>query len=267
MIQQILRVFDLNKKEEKAFNSVRELGTQPASNIARVTGIPRNSVRFILDGLVEKGLLVKNMRGNTQFYTVERAENIIRHLKVRQTRMNDKFDTQIKLVKDFGAEINPHSRTTARKPKITFYEGSDGLEKVYEHTLSAKNGIKSWASFEGMHGTLPQYFETYYKRRAKKRVFIESIHPDSEISRERQKHDKEEWRDSALVSPTKCNWIPEIQVYDNFVNIASWHEKLGILIESPEIAQAMKSIFDLSFEAAKNDQGKRDDEDSEGEKE
>jgi len=258
MIGQILRVFDLKPKEQNVFKAVREFGTQPASNISRMTGIPRNSVRFILDALVDKGLLVKNIRGNTQYYTVERPENIIRHIKIRQTKINDKFNTQIKLVKDFGAEINPHSRTTARRPKITFYEGLTGLEKVYEHTLTARNGIKSWASFEGMHDTLPVYFETYYKRRAGKGIFIESIHPDSEIARIHQKKDKEELRDSALVDPKKCNWVPEIQVYDNFINIASWHEKLGILIESPEIAQAMKSIFDLSFEAAKNDQKNRD---------
>ena len=39
-------------------------------------------------------------------------------------------------------------------------------------------------------------------------------------------------------------------MYNNKINIASWKEKLGIIIESEEIADAMRVIFDMAFEAA-----------------
>lgn len=77
-----------------------------------------------------------------------------------------------------------------------------------------------------------------------------SIHPDTESARDITSRNVEENRDSQLVPPDKFYWTPEIQVYDNKVNIASWKEKLGIIIESQEIADAMKQIFDLSYEAA-----------------
>ena len=57
-------------------------------------------------------------------------------------------------------------------------------------------------------------------------------------------------RESALVPPAKYNWIPEIQIYNDKINIASWKEKLGIIIESPEIAEALKAAFEMSFETA-----------------
>jgi len=255
MIEKILRSFNLNKKEVKAFNAVREFGTQPASNVARITEIPRNSVRFVLDGLVQKGLLNKLTRGNTQYYTIESKERIIRQLKIQKIRADEKFDAQIKLIQNFGNDLNPHSRTTAKKPQITFYEGRDGLEKVYEHTLSTKGPIKSWASFGKMHEELPQYFNTYYKRRSKKKIPVFTIHSSTEPDCECLKHGKN-LNETVFVSSKKYSWIPEIQVYGNFVNIASWHEKLGILIESPEIAQALSSIFDLSFDAVKKDNKK-----------
>ncbi len=252
MISQILKSFNLNQKEAQIFEKVRDLGTQPASNIARVMDMPRNTVRFILDGLVQKGLLIKTNRGNTQYYAVEAVKNIIRKLKVQKIRQSEKIDSQINLLEKFGKELNPATVHSAKKPKITFYEGTDGLERVYEHTLSAKDDIKSWASFEGMHETMPEYFDTYYARRAKKKIKIHSIHPDSEFARERQKNDEKEYRESALVPANKFEWVPEIQVYDDFINIVSWHEKLGIIIESPEISQAMKTIFDMAFETAKS---------------
>ena len=251
MLSQLLKAFNLNPKEMKILEKVRDLGTQPASNIARVMDMPRNTVRFILDSLVQKGLLVKTNRGNTQYYAVDAVKNITRRLKVQKVRNAEKFDQQIQLLEKFESELNPAYKHAANRPKITFYEGGDGLERVYEHTLSAKEPIKSWASFEGMHEALPEYFDTYYARRSKKKIKICSIHPDTEFARERQKRDEKEWRESALIPEDKFHWIPEIQVYDDFINIASWHEKLGIIIESPEIAQAMKTIFDMAFETAK----------------
>ncbi len=252
MLSKILQSFGLNAKQQLVFCKVMDLGTQPASNIARVTDLPRNSVRFILDELVKDGLLIKSNRGNTQYYTVESKENIIRHLKVRKLHIDQQLETQIKLVETFGAELNPNAhKASSRRPKITFYEGTDGLEKVYEHTLTAKEKyIRSWANFDGMHEALPEYFASYYTRRNKKKIKITSIHPDSDMARKRKEVDAEEGRQSILVPPKKYTWVSGIRVYDDFINITSWSEKLGIIIESPELAQSMASIFDLCARAA-----------------
>jgi hypothetical protein len=40
-------------------------------------------------------------------------------------------------------------------------------------------------------------------------------------------------------------------MYDNKIMIASWKEKLGIIIESAEITDAMKKIFELALIGAK----------------
>jgi hypothetical protein len=96
----------------------------------------------------------------------------------------------------------------------------------------------------------PDYFNTYFKRRAKKNIAMKAIHPQTADSIAGQKRDAQELRQSALVPADKYYWEPEIQMYDNKVNITSWKEKLGIIIESQEIADALKMIFDLSYEAA-----------------
>ena len=257
MLDQVFRVFNLNKKERLIFQSLLELGLQPASNVARKTNLARNTVRFVLDKLVEKGLCAKTNRGNTHFYQVEPPANIIRHLKIQQNHANSNFDAQIHLVKNLGSLLDSAQNSKINAPKITFYEGLSGLEKVYEHTLSAKETIRSWANFDGMHSTLPEYFDDYYQRRAKHKIWVKSIHPDSDLARQHQKKDSEEWRESVLVPPEKVNWVPEIQVYDEWVNIASWRENLGILIQSPQVADAMKAIFDFCFSAAKDAQNRR----------
>ncbi|HCI03460.1 MAG: helix-turn-helix domain-containing protein [Candidatus Peribacteraceae bacterium] len=255
MISNLLKSFRLTAKETKIFMKVLELGSQPASNVARVCEMPRNTVRSILDGLVKKGLMVKTRRANTQYYSTERKENLIRALKHKKVRMDEEIDRQIDLLEVYGEELSARHWAKSR-PKITFYEGTDGLEKVYEDTLTARTGLKSWASTDDMLEAMPEYFKTYFKRRTGNGIPMRSIHPDTESAKDITNRNESELRDSAIVPADKYYWTPEIQVYNNKVNIASWKDKLGIIIESEEIADAMRAFFDLSFEAAEK-YGKR----------
>jgi len=250
MVDALLKTFDLTHKEAKVFLKVLELGSQPASQVARVCEMPRNTVRSILDVLVKKGLMIKTRRANTQYYATEKKENLLRALKLKKAKQIEAIDTQIELLEHYGDELNAHHWAKSR-PRITFYEGIAGLEKVYEDTLTAKSGLKSWASCSDLLEAMPAYFTTYFKRRAKKGIPMRSIHPDEPVAREIMSHDTEELRESALVPKDRFYWTPEIQIYNNKINIASWKEKLGIIIESEEIAEALRTIFDMSFETAK----------------
>lgn len=250
MLTNILRSFQLTPKEIKVFMKVLELGSQRASQIARVAEMPRNTVRSILDGLVKKGLMVKTNRANTQYYATERKESIIRALKYKKIRLDEEIADQIQLLESYGEELSVRHFAKSR-PRITFYEGIAGLEKVYEDTLTAETGLKSWASTDDMLEAMPDYFRTYFKRRARKNIPMRSIHPETRSGKDLVERNESELRESALVPPEKFSWTPEVQIYNNKVNIASWKEKLGIIIESDEIADAMRTFFDLSFEAAK----------------
>lgn len=258
MIENILKKIGLEPKEVAVYLKSLELGSQPASVIALRVSVPRNTTRFILDKLVEKGLVTKSKRGNAQIYTPENPENIIRFIESKRSKANDRYDKQITAIQDVMVELTSKMHGPSTRPKITFYEGEEGIEKVYDDTLTSKEIIRSFASFEGMHGALPEYFETYYKKRADKKIFIRSIHPDTAFARERTKSDKKEWRESRLVPVEKYNFDPEIQFYDNKVNIASWKEKLGIIIESEEIYQTMVVAFELAWnEASRLDKRRR----------
>ena len=137
------------------------------------------------------------------------------------------------------------------RPRVRFYEGEDGMKEVYEDTLTTHDPIRAYATVDDMHRGIPNYFPGYYKRRAGAGIMIRAIVPDTDIGRERASKDKEELRETALVPQDKFYFSPEINIYDNKVMIASWREKLGIIIESAEIADAMKKIYELSWSEAK----------------
>ena len=102
-----------------------------------------------------------------------------------------------------------------------------------------------------MYSGLPGYFPKYFERRASKGIYIRCIAPDAPDTVELSKHDLAEKREMALIPKDKYNFSPEINIYDNKVMIASWKEQLGIIIESKEIADAMKKIYELAWAEAK----------------
>ncbi|MDH5597182.1 MAG: hypothetical protein OEY44_03695 [Candidatus Peregrinibacteria bacterium] len=250
MIQNVLQNIGLNEKEIEVYLTNLDLGPQPASVIARRVKMPRNTARFILDKLVEKGILEVTKKANTQIYSPEEPKNLINLLESQRVEENQKIDDKINQLNSVMVELESRYRPESTKPKVTFYEGDDGLRRVYEDSLKSNETIRSFASFDGMHGALPDYFRNYYKRRVQNKINIRSIHPDTPLAREKTRNDKKEGRLSHLVPSKKYNFSPEIQFYDGKVIITSWKEKLGILIESPEIYEAMSVAFELAWQEA-----------------
>ena len=246
MITNLLKIFDLNEKERTVFMKLLEFGGQPASEVARLLEMPRNTIRDILDRLVKKGLLTRTRQGNTQYYSVETSKNITRFLQVKKKKQIDHLDQQIEFVDKFSDDLQPHKYHRSR-PKVTFYEGADGLRRVYEDTLTSKETIRAYASLHEMYETLPGYFPEYFKRRAKKKIKIRAIFPDGKKAHERQSLDEKELRESLLVPKKQFSFSPEMNIYDNKFIIISWKEKLAIMIESQEIADAMKMVFEMSW--------------------
>ena len=256
MIKNVLQNIGLNEKEIEVYLVTLELGTQPASTIARRIKIPRNTTRFLLDKLVDKGLIKKTKRANTQLYTPEEPKNLVNLLESQRVDQNAVIDKKVGQLKEVMAELESRYRPESTKPKVTFYEGDDGLIKVYEDTLTASEDLRSFANFDSMHGVLPDYFKTYYERRVKNQIKIRSIHPDTSLARERAKNNKKEMRDSRLIPSDKYTFTPEIQLYNNKVNITSFKERLGIIIESQEIYEVMVVAFELAWkEASRLDPG------------
>lgn len=250
MLKNALQNIGLNEKEITVYIAILELGTQPASTIARRIKIPRNTTRFLLDKLVEKGIIKKTTRANTQLYTPEEPKNLINLLERERVNANTKIDSKIEELTEVMAELETRYRPESTKPKVTFYEGDDGLIKVYEDTLKSSETLRSFANFESLHGILPDYFKTYFKRRVKNKIHMRSIHPNTPLSQKSAKQDKSFDRESRLVPADDYNFTPEIQLYDGKVVMTSLKEKLGIIIESQEIYEAMGVAFELAWKEA-----------------
>jgi sugar-specific transcriptional regulator TrmB len=241
-----LTAIGFSANEAGVYLALLELGKGTVSQITRKAGINRTTGYEILNTLASKDLVTISGRSTKQTFSAEAPERIQRLLEKQIQKNQD----QLAAAKDLIPQLKSvHS--TVDRPKVRFYEGKDGLVEVYEDTLTSHEPIRAYASVEDTQHTLPHYFPTYYKRRTKKGIKIRAIFPKTPEAIALSKHNAEEIRETALVPASKYNFSPEINVYDDKVMIASWKEQLGIIIESKEIAEAMKTIYELAWAEAK----------------
>ncbi|KKQ04139.1 MAG: Transcriptional regulator, TrmB [Parcubacteria group bacterium GW2011_GWA2_36_24] len=241
-----LQSFGFSEKEVIVYITLLELGKGTVRQISSKAGINRTTSYDILGSLSNKGLVSVSGKEPKSEYAVESPEMITVYLK----KVAEQTAEHIKKSEDIIPELELlHAKQN--RPKIRFYEGKEGLEKVYEDTLTSSEPIRAYATVDDMHKALPNYFPEYYRRRAGKNISIRAIAPKTQMGLERKVLDAEEKREIAFVPADKYYFSPEINIYDNKVMIASWLEKLGIIIESHEIADAMKKIYELAWAEAK----------------
>jgi sugar-specific transcriptional regulator TrmB len=245
-LEESLLSINFSKKEASVYLALLELGRGTVSEITRKANINRTTGYTILNTLAYRGLVSISGKEPKQEYVAETPDKIMEILK-NQIKKDQEYLEQAKMLLP---QLKPLFNFRDR-PRVRFYEGKEGLETVYEDTLTSHEEIRAYANVDDMHKALPNYFPRYYKRRADKGIGIRAIIPTNKVGLERITHDKEEKRESALVPENQYYFSPEINIYDNKVMIASLKENLGVIIESQEVADAMKTIYELAWAEAK----------------
>jgi sugar-specific transcriptional regulator TrmB len=235
----------LSEREANVYIAILDIGKGTVTEITRRAGINRTTGYDILVSLVNKGFISISGKRPKQEYAAESPEKILSYLENEQIEAAKKLESAKQLVPQLKSLHNVKSR-----PKVRFYEGVEGLKEVYEDTLKSSEDLRSLALVDEAENTLEHYFPKYYQRRAANNIFIRAIFPDSPGARHLKTKDDSEKRKSLILPDNKFDLKPEINVYDDKVMIASWSEKLGIIIESQEIANAVKLLFELAWKEA-----------------
>lgn len=241
-----LEEFGLSRKEAVIYLALLQLGTSVVSDMAKKTGINRSTTYVLLESLAEQGLVSISEKRNVRRYTPSSPERLVQLLE----ESVKKYTMLIGRARNLLPELKSMYAGVGPKPKVQFFEGVEGIKTAYEDTLTSKETIRAFASIENMHATIPRYFPEYYQKRAEKKISIKAILPDTPEALERVRHNEAEARDACLVPRERFGFSPEINIYDNKVVFMSLVEKFALVIESAELAEALKKAFDLAWAEA-----------------
>ena len=250
----ILKELGFSQNEIEVYIALLELDSTGVTNIAKKSGINRTSCYDILESLVKKGLVSKFKKEKKIYFTASDPKRLLNYLDREKEENNKKIDQQKNQIEEILPELSSLINPRSTRPKVSFYEGVKGMREAYEDTLTAKGGILAYANVETMHEGLPNFFPEYYARRAGAGVNIKAIMPNNKACRDRTEKDEEELRETLILNNKTQTFSPEVNIYNNKILIASWKEKMAVIIESKELADLQRLTYNMLWDYLKKDE-------------
>jgi sugar-specific transcriptional regulator TrmB len=236
--EQALHTIGLSEKETRVYLSCLELGQDSITHIAKKSGIKRPTVYLILESLQARGLLNTSTRGKRTVFGVEEPNKLISFIAERERNL--------KTVLPFLEALNNRKPS---KPKIRFYEGREGLMRVYEEMFEAQE-MRFWGSVGNTQKHFPDVVSWFIKISHSKKPKTFDILADTPEDRA---YAKRVIRPGYQIRffPKEALLETDSMLAGNKLSISAFSpDPHGLIIESESIARSFKLLWELAWMSA-----------------
>lgn len=241
--------FGMSEKEAKVYLALLELEIANVNEVAKTSGINRSSAYVVLEALKKRGIVGISDDKKVRRYIATTPE-VLLQIAERQAKKQEEVR---KNIDDIVPELKAMFKGTKTRPKVMVFEGRDGLIAAFEDTYKSKEKIMRVSSSPGNLGhIIGDFLPQYIKNRFKLNIKMFGIHPDDEIHRKIVENSPKNFDKSVLIPVNKYKFPADFAIFDDTIGFMSAENGgTAILIESKEIAEVMKNIFDMAFKEAK----------------
>lgn len=241
-LKTILKNLGLNEIEANLYLNSFGLGPQPASIVAKRSGLKRTHSYSILENLCRKGIIKEFFTNGIRYFDICEPGSL---LLIIERKKNELDINKIKLEKILP-EISNMNGHKVSKPKVHYYQGTEGLKEIYEDTLNFPNteilaiGDYNYY-FPANNQEFRNWIDNYIQRRAAKNIFYNVIankSSNSDIAFYNRKPEKRKMKIlHGVLLPV------EISIYSNKVALLYTHtDTFGVVIEDENIAGSFKNL-------------------------
>lgn len=244
-------------KEALIYVALLELGGGSPSQIAEYSGLKRPNVYNLLTTLCVRGLLNEIEKKNKLFYQIDKPEKIFRYVQNKVNLANDNLD----LAKEVIPEIEGLFSVLKNRPRVTYYEGVDGLLSVYEDILTIKKPYEMllFSKADEFADFLPRDFLlNLMKKKVETGITTRALFPDTPSNRnfneDYYKNIPEKfWPKCKYINADKFPLVGEIIIYGDskisIINLAK-NQLMAVIIEDKSLHNMLRTIFELSWNSS-----------------
>ena len=248
MINTLLKL-GLSDKEAKVYLAALELGASSVQKIALKAKINRATTYVILESLRKKGLTTSYDQGKKAFFSAEPPQTLDLLVKKLESEIKEKRSELGDILPELKAIFN----AAGGKPKVRFYEGKEGIEASRldaDSKLKKGDHIYAFNNLDLLFGTV-QDVDTSVKDRIKKDETIHVIYTREEGPLS-EANSADSRREARFIPKEKFPFNATLTIIPNVqIRIATYQDQyVGVVIEDAAIANSMKAIWDLAWEAA-----------------
>lgn len=237
-IDQVLVQIGLQETEAKFYLAALELGEASVRDIAAKAGISRTNAYDVFSRLLEQGLVrqVEAAANKMILIAAEPPDQITELLDGRRRRLDALLP-----------ELRSMHNGASGKPRVRYYQGSEGIKLVLDDTLSARDktlfGILSMRDLFEVPGR--SWMNDFVRRRIDAGVNLRAIRSPVKDVPDVWPQSIDDLREVRFASRDFVFTMTSY-IYDNKVAIiSSRRENFAMTIESEEFAMMQRNLFEV----------------------
>lgn len=240
----LLQKLGMTPKETKIYIKLLELGSSGANSLSKRIEENRTSTYSLLQSMEKKGFISYITKKNVKYYAPVDPQILINH-----------FFDEAKTLKNALPELLAVFNKYGQKPKITFYEGVNGIKQICETLLEVPNSVRE--GFMGLdintvHPEIKEYFEKdFLTRRIELGITYRGIVTGYlPVSEKYKPTVQDHLREVKFIDGKKFPFKIHVDIFPiNKVAIYSYNkdEMMGVIIEHESFYTTMRAVFKLAW--------------------
>lgn len=246
---EILQKSGLTEAQAMIFESLIKEKNIKAGKLAKLLPIKRGLVYKSLEDLVMLGLVEKEEKSGEVAQFRPKHPSLLRELVEKRTMaMKDVEQALQGVLPSMVSQYN----LGFGAPGVLFYEGLEGIEKVLEDSLTAKEIIYSYVDVEAVEKSIGDINARYMKKRERLDIYKKLLVPDTPFIRGLYTKEKSLVTEVRAIPESAISFEVTMQIYDgkvSYLTLAN-DRKLGVIIEDPHIYQMHRYLFEMLYDKA-----------------
>lgn len=252
MLEQQLKKLGFSENEALVYAVLLKNSPASATHIANKCNMSRSSVYTVLSALTAKGLVGTTYRNEVKQFIAEGYPALEQGLSKEKTELEKKFT----LLEGLKANLDMLSRDDVSIPQILFFEGQDGLKRIYASMLrqAPKNSTmyllrdefvwqKDWSFIFG-----EEWHERVNRLKTEKNILTKLLVNPSKIEKDKEDYYKARKNLEFKYLPADRP-VKQFALYllGDIVSIMSMENNnlIGIQITNRMLAENMTQVFEV----------------------
>ena len=239
----MLTSLGLNETQAKTYIVLVKNGSLTPPELAKLLEIKRTNAYAVLDQLVELELASKQEQNKKNVYTVL---NPIALERLAKKYRNEAMDRERQVQASMPTLLN-YFYTFSTQPGIRFFQGTDGIRELYDDMLRTGKDLYLVRSPYDQDLMSSNFYVSYKEKRAKRGIKTYMLNPANNPKIWNEETDSRYNMERTPIDPASYTANAEICAYGDKVSIISFgDEAFGTLIDSPQVAEGFRQLFELA---------------------
>lgn len=242
MNAELLQQIGLTPSQAKAYLELVKTGSLTPPQLAARTGESRTACYMSLGKLVEIGLAEEIEGAKKQTYTPT-SPSVLNDILARRRKELAEIESKYR---DQLPNMLSYYYTYRGKPGVRFYEGKKGLQEIYKDHLRTREYVHVLRTPADVE--FGDVLFNYLDKRVALGVGSDMLSPAEETAQHYAKENDQRLQRTSTWFPPQFYSAPvEISIYGKKVSMISFGEEaVGIIVESPQVAEAMRQLYAMA---------------------